>query len=153
MNKSILNYTTQKTVKQTVAEIINLLSDAHATAILTELDQGIPIAINFRIATEFGALSFRVPADIDGVFVALSRSQISQTKKTREHARRVGWRIVKDWLEAQLAMVRAGLVRLEQVFLPYAQDSGGRTVYDLMRESRFGSLALTDKSKEQTHQL
>ena len=36
-------------------------------------------------------------------------------------------------------MIEAGLVDLQQVFLPYAQDAKGRTFYELMREltSRF----------------
>lgn len=38
-------------------------------------------------------------------------------------------------------MIEAGLVDLEQVFLPYAQNQGGQTVYDVMSSQRFSSLA------------
>jgi hypothetical protein len=44
------------------------------------------------------------------------------------------------WLEAQLAMIDAGLVDLEQIFLPYAQDSAGQTVYEVVRAQRFSNL-------------
>ena len=37
-------------------------------------------------------------------------------------------------------MIEAGLVDLEQVFLPYAQDATGRTLYELMRERKFQPL-------------
>jgi hypothetical protein len=60
----------------------------------------------------------------------------------------VAWRIVKDWLEVQLAMVQAGLVKFEQVFLPYAQDpKTGQTVYEQLKEKQFSSLALTEGKK------
>jgi hypothetical protein len=66
--------------------------------------------------------------------------------RTKEQAARIAWRIVKDWLEAQLAMIEAGLVDLQQVFLPYAQDATGRTFYKLMRERKFQPLLLVSES-------
>ena len=42
-------------------------------------------------------------------------------------------------------MIQAGLVLTEQVFLPYAQDDQGRTVFEQIRERRFAGLLLTDK--------
>src|SRR6266446_8814999 len=68
--------------------------------------------------------------------------------RTKEQAARVAWRIVKDWLEAQLAMIEAGLVDLEQVFLPYAQNQSGQTVYDVMRSQRFSNLLLEEPKAE-----
>lgn len=43
---------------------------------------------------------------------------------------RVAWRIVKDWVEAQMALIESGLAELPEVFLPYAVKPDGRTVYD-----------------------
>jgi hypothetical protein len=37
-------------------------------------------------------------------------------------------------------MVQAGLVKLEQIFLPYAQDQGGVSMYEGLREARFSNL-------------
>jgi len=51
--------------------------------------------------------------------------------KTVEQAERVAWRIMKDWLEAQLAIIATEMVTLDQVFLPYMQGDDGRTVYEL----------------------
>jgi len=36
-----------------------------------------------------------------------------------DQSRRVGWRIIRQWLEAQLAIVETQMVTIEQVFLPY----------------------------------
>lgn len=56
-----------------------------------------------------------------------------------------GWRIIKDWLQAQLAIITIGMAKIEQVFLPYAQMKNGVTFYDTLRSSKFQALALTDK--------
>ena len=53
---------------------------------------------------------------------------------TPEHAERVAWRIVKDWLEAQLAIIRTEMVTLDQVMLPYMVGDEGHTVYELYRD-------------------
>jgi len=62
--------------------------------------------------------------------------------RRKEQAARVAWRVVKDWLEAQLAMIEAGMVDLEQVFLAYAQNPAGETIYEVMRSQRFSNLLL-----------
>ena len=58
-------------------------------------------------------------------------------RDTVEHAERVAWRIVKDWLEAQLAMIEADLVGLDEVLLPFLM-SGGRSLYEVITEQRKG---------------
>lgn len=41
-----------------------------------------------------------------------------------------GWRVIKDWLEAQIALIDAGMVEAEQVMLPYLiVDETGQTLY------------------------
>jgi hypothetical protein len=61
MKGPISHYTTEVPVKKTIAEINALLAEAKASAILTDLNDGEPVAISFRIQTEFGLLSFMLP--------------------------------------------------------------------------------------------
>jgi hypothetical protein len=146
--RSILNYTTEVSVEKTLGEISRLLTRAKASAILTEFDDGTLTGLSFRIGTEFGVLTFRLPARVEAVFTMLQRSEaIPRRFRTREQAARVACRIIKDWLEAQMAMIQAGLVKLEEVFLPYAQDETGRTVYDTLRDKRFSGYPLTGQTK------
>jgi hypothetical protein len=141
----ILNYTTTIEVQKTVGEISAMLGRAKATAILTELEEGIVSAISFRIKTEFGVLTFRLPANTQRIYQVIARNRlITPRMRTKEQAARVAWRIVKDWLQAQLAMIEADLVDLEQVFLPYAQNAAGQTVYDVMKSQRFSNLLLEE---------
>jgi hypothetical protein len=58
----------------------------------------------------------------------------------REQATRVAWRILKDWIEAQLALIQTGMVSVEQVFLPFAQSSSGKTLCEVLRERKFAQL-------------
>ena len=53
--KSIANYTTSIAVDKTVAEISKLLAAAKATAILSELENGQPVAVSFRIKNELAS--------------------------------------------------------------------------------------------------
>ena len=48
----------------------------------------------------------------------------------------MAWRILKDWIEAQLAIVQAGLVTIDEVMLPYLRMSADKTLYAVMREQR-----------------
>lgn len=148
MGKSILNYTTQISAEKTVSEIQSLLAGAGATSILTEFSDGVLFAISFRISTLFGIMSFRLPASVDKLLLVIEKDRhIPARLKTMEQSSRVAWRIIKDWLEAQLALVRVQMVRMEQVFLPFAQDSEGVTVYERLSDSKFSGLTLTESRK------
>ena len=49
--------------------------------------------------------------------------------RIEEQARRTAWRITKDWVDAQLAIIETKMVTTAQVFLPYAVTNDGRQVY------------------------
>jgi hypothetical protein len=53
--------------------------------------------------------------------------------QTREHAADVAWRVVLNWLEAQLALIAADMAKLDQVMLPYLAVDGG-TLYEIIRD-------------------
>jgi hypothetical protein len=144
----LLNYTTTIDVGKTIGEIQSILARGKAEAILTEFDgAGNVTAISFRAPTKFGVVSFRLPCDVRAITQTLN-NQVQARKIPRRYlndtgqARRVGWRIIKDWLEAQLAIVELQMVTIDQVFLPYAQAPDGRTVYELLLDRKFDLLAL-----------
>jgi hypothetical protein len=146
---SIANYTTSISPEKTAGEITQLLAAAKATAILSEYNDGVLTAISFRIQTEFGILTFRLPVNVDGVHAILMRSnQIPRSLRNHAQARRVAWRILLHWLDAQLALIQAGLATLDQVFLPFCQDPAGVTLYERMRQAKFSGLLLDDIEKK-----
>lgn len=130
----LLNYTTQIDAGKTVAEIQSILSRSGAMAIMTEFDSNaVLVGITFRIATPFGPMSYALPCDIPAVLRILERQsrdgKVPKRLVTTDQAARVGWRIIKDWIEAQLALVQTQMVTLDQVFLPYVRTSNGETLY------------------------
>jgi len=48
----------------------------------------------------------------------------------------VAWRIIKDWIEAQLAIVEAEMVEMAEVFLPYAVTKSNKTLYQDVIENK-----------------
>lgn len=140
--KPILNYTTSISVDKTVAEIQQILSQCGDISVLTSYDRGIPSSISFRIEAHGGTLSFLLPAKIDNVLAILKSCAISKPLKTREQAARVAWRIIKDWVEAQVALVRAEQVELAEAFFPFVQLPSGETLYGASKLQGFSQLAL-----------
>lgn len=131
----LLNYTTSVPVNRTIAQIQGLLVEAGARAILTEYDEkGAPLGIAFTSETVAGQRQFVLPVNAKRVWGVLQRERVPPRYGTLEHAERVAWRILKDWAEAQLAIIRTEMVTLDQVMLPYMQAAPGRSVYDLYRE-------------------
>ena len=142
---AILNYTTQIAAEKTVAEIQSILAKAGAQQILTEYDSaGVLCAMSFRLFLPSGTLSFRLPANFEGVLNALKKDKrVAYRMKTPEQAARVAWRILKDWIEAQMAIVQAECADLTEVFLPYAQNNQGMTLYEQIKGNGF--IQLTDQ--------
>jgi hypothetical protein len=132
---SILNYTTQIEVERTLMEISRILTQHGATAILTEFDsEGEVAALSFRVRVDDREVAFRLPADWRPILTLLERDQkVPKKSKVKAQAIRVAWRIIKDWTEAQMALIETQMVTMEQVFLPYAIADDGQTVYEHLR--------------------
>jgi hypothetical protein len=149
----LLNYTTSISGEKTVSEIQAKLAQAGARQVLHEYDPlGNVSALSFRIQTQFGEIAFQLPANISAVEATLKKQARSGKIPRRfendpAQAARVAWRILKDWVEAQLALIETGMVTVEQVFLPYAQNAIGQTVYESLLEKRFTGLALPAPQK------
>jgi hypothetical protein len=82
-------------------------------------------------------MGFRLPCDWKPVFAILTKNakirpyqaRYDRWKSEQEmQAVRTTWRIVKDWVEAQMALVETQMVTTAEVFLPYAVMKDGRTL-------------------------
>jgi hypothetical protein len=144
----VLNYSTTINTDKTIGEIQKILSQGGAKKILMEYEKGIPIEISFQLETTFGLTSYKLPASIEKFYEVMKRTKIPNRLKTREQAARVSWRVIKDWLEAQLAIVQASLVTMDQVFLPYLQCSTGKTLYQAIKDQDKNFMpAITDRGQ------
>ena len=156
---AILNYTTTISVEKTISEIEKLLSESGANKILKEYDNDGNIeVISFKLLTEKGELPFKLPMNVESVMQVLNnqtgeyRPQVSrrggygqQVRKVPQRfyndydqARRVGWRIIKTWLESQLALFFLQMVKIEEIFLPYMYNPNtGKTMFQMLEKVNF----------------
>lgn len=133
----LLNYTTTVPVMKTVGQVQGLLVQAGARSIGTKYDDvGRITAIGFTVDTLHGTRAFTLPVDARRVLAVLERDRVNSRFQTEEHAERVAWRILKDWLEAQLAIIATEMVTLDQVMLPYMHSNDGRTLYELYKDQQ-----------------
>lgn len=134
----ILNYTTTINPLKTVGEIQEKLVKAGVVSISVSYDDiRQPDALVFAVLVRGELVNFKLPSNWQGVFNAMKRDRsVPPRYKSEDQARRVAWRIIKDWVEAQLAIIQAGLATLPEVFLPYAVMSNGLTVYQQFEQGR-----------------
>lgn len=143
----LLNYTTSISPQKTVMEIQSALAKAGASAIMANYDkEGNVIALSFRINADGKEIAFKLPTSWEPVQATLKRQRVSPKYQTPEHALRVAWRITKDWVEAQLAIIETQMVTTAQVFLPYAITHDGSTVYEYLAKNEHILLGAGDES-------
>lgn len=154
---ALLNYTTEVPASRSIAEITQILQEGGATALMFQygIDREV-VAITFQMPTTFGVLPFTLPAKVSEVIGTLNvqikeeTSRVNQRRNYRRkiplslynnkaQAERIAWRIVKDWLEAQIAMSSIGNAKFEQIMMPFVQIAG-KSFYQHMVDR--GSLGL-----------
>ena len=150
---AILNYTTEVPSVRTISEITSLLVRKGARSINSEYrEDGSIEAVAFVMLVGGFPVRFVLPNKVDGVqkvmlkdkpFHANHRcSRAEYEKRVKAQAERVSWRILKDWVEAQLALIESGQAEMGQVFMPYAvMAADGRTMYELFLENNQKRLA------------
>lgn len=129
----ILNYTTKIDFYKTITEITQILSKAGANKVVMDNENGLPVALTFTINWNGNMVAFALPCHHKGVLKAMHKNKkVARSQCTDEQALRVGWRITKNWVETQLAIVEAEMAELPEVFLPYAITKNGKTMYELI---------------------
>ncbi len=147
--------TTQIAPENTIAEINSLLVKAGAKQILTEYGPDKQVsAVCFMLEVKGTPLRFRLPCRWRAVQIILaSRSREYKNawnpqrkeealKKHEAQARRVAWRIVLRWVQAQLAFVETEMVKTEEVFMSYLQMPNGQTAFEMLEQKGFPQLEM-----------
>lgn len=135
---AILNYTTTIKASKTLSEIADILVEHGATSINTVYDPATkrPVSVRFGMDVDGDQLFYELPANYEGVSRAMLRDgKLKPAQRSMDHAVNVAWRIIKDWIEAQCAMNKAGVVEMSQVFMPYFLTAKGTTLFEEFKES------------------
>lgn len=130
---ALLNYTTTIGVYKTVGEIQEILVEHGARKIMSNYDdQGHIECLSFSIVTPNGERGVKLPANSKAIYEVLKQQKKSGKIKINPdyaQAERVAWRIIKDWLEAQMAILESQMVQIEEIFLPYMINNKGQTFF------------------------
>lgn len=127
---AILNYTTKIESEKTIGEIAAILVQHGATKISIDYANKVPTAVTFCLVMRGNMVGYALPANCEGVLRAMKNSRkIPNSQCNIQQAQRVAWRIVKDWVAAQCAIVQANVAELGEVFLPYAITRNGNTLW------------------------
>lgn len=141
----MLNYTTKIPHSVTTGECLSLLARAGASAVSIEFGKdAVPCGIGFRLDTPHGKRHFTLPVNIDGAHkILLEANKAGKLRgdghrqaslATRDRAADIAWRVIKDWLEATLALIAHGMADLTEVMLPYIHVGEDKTLYQAYRE-------------------
>lgn len=133
---ALKNYTTEVDAGKTVGEIQAILAKHGITAIQLEYEGGQAIGLKFSAFLLGQPQWFHISCNVDAVLAVLKNEKIGPKYQTREQAFRVGWRILKDLIDAQLASVAIKQVELTQAFFGFAVDASGNSAYGFFIENK-----------------
>jgi len=134
----IANYTTTVDALKTVGEIQGILVGHGARSILINYAKDKTIeSLSFIVETRHGDIPFRLPVDANAVLKVLEEQRVPPRYANYQQAVRIAWRIVRDWVRAQMALLETEMVKMEQIFLPYMVAKGDKTLYETMVDKGF----------------
>ncbi len=123
-------YRTRIDYEQTINEIQIKLRKAGARKIIFDYELELPTNITFNYPFKGDMMFFSLPLRFNGIGKLMKKQGIQGGDN---QAINIGWRIMKDWIVAQLALVDAEVAELPEVFLPYAVTKTGETMYERVK--------------------
>ena len=143
---NIKNYTSGIPANRTIGDIESLLIVAGATAVAKEVKEKTVVAVMFQLPCDGRSQTIRLPANVEAVQDWLWKEHVSgavRNKRTkddfREQAERTAWKIMLDWTQVQISLIKLKQADALQVFLPYIWD-GGQTYYEYLKGNKFKAL-------------
>lgn len=151
--KTLFMETTKVEVGRTVAEIQEILGNAGCVGVMTLYKDKEVEAVCFKIMFLDREIPFRLPARWEAVYKNfVDRRSTGRDKPKHKpdddiaQAKRVAWRQILRWVQAQLALVETDMVKVQEVFLPYVQTGiEGKTLYEQIENKGFKQLGYSGK--------
>lgn len=150
MDVTIKSFSTNINPDRTIMEIEKILSRFGAKAILKDYEGSSVKAISFYLEHEDQRIPFKLPMNIDKARGIVERVVDERTRSgarrlplkfkeepyRTEKARAVGWRIIRDWIHAQLSLLEMEFASPVEILLPYAYNPiKGKTLYELFSDN------------------
>ena len=124
---NLKNYTSSVSVVNSINKIEHRLVSAGATHIAKVYDDEKNVkGITFQIPVNDKSLIFKLPAKSESVFNVLwgeVRRPRPETKENiQQQAARTAWKLLSDWVDIQISLIKIQQVELLEVFFPYCWD-------------------------------
>lgn len=133
--RPLKNYSARLTTKplETIQEQLSY----HASSVQFHYRDGQAIALNFSMQINGHEISFRLPARIREVEIRLYGKDTKLNNIQKKQAYVTAWANIRDWVSAQIAMIDTGMVKAEEVFLPYLLNASNLTLFESMEKQQF----------------
>lgn len=134
---ALKNYSTEVPANRSIAEIQQMLQAAGLDGLMFNYEKGTGRieSLIFRIDMDGQPRGFKLPVRWREAKAKLMRDGIRKAGKDDEYCYRVAWRIIRNWLEQQMALLEIEMVDLGEIFLPYTVQRGGKTLYENILEN------------------
>ncbi|MDD5501939.1 MAG: hypothetical protein PHH26_00555 [Candidatus Thermoplasmatota archaeon] len=150
---SLKNYTSSVSASRSISYIEEKLVQHGAKQILKLYDGKQRVSgICFIMLYEGAEIPYKLPARLPECEKILRQNLSSRTRpetiqKLGEQAERTAWKILLDWVDAQMALIELSQVEMMEVFLPYVYDYQKRqTYFEALKEKGFKALLPAGKT-------
>ncbi len=132
---SLKNYESRSPLPNIFSAIEKTLSTHGAKQIIRDYDkQGRIISISFVVETSKGVMGIKLPARFDKVEQIFNEQGI---RYKEDQPYRTAWATIRDWVDAQMALIDWEMVKPEEVFLPYGITKDGQTYFEALESRGF----------------
>jgi hypothetical protein len=139
---ALKNYTSEG--RGTFEKIQKVLASHGANKIMYDYGpDGQLTAITFGLEINGQTMGFRLPALTENVVQIMYGGedrwgrQKKITQAQRDQAYKTAWANIRDWIDAQMALIDTRQVKLEQVFLPYLIVKDNETLFEQLERKQF----------------
>jgi len=153
----IFRETTQVPAERTAAEIVTELVKAGASQVNTEYANGDIVGLRWIMRIDGVDRLFTMPARVEPVYKLMEKrakehavyswGKPQQIAELKAKARRVAWRQLLAWIQAQLAMTECGMADRLEVFFAYVNSNEGQTLFDVFRGGGLKALPPAGKTQ------
>lgn len=142
---NLKNYTSEVPAVTSMGKIETALVEAGATDISKKYENGVCVAVRFRMIINNMPMFFELPARVENcyrvLYAEVKRPQADTKDRVRKQAERTAWKIVCDWVLIQLSMIMLEQAEPMQVFLPFVWDPvKEETYFDKLKSGGFKAL-------------
>jgi hypothetical protein len=139
----IKNYTSSVPSNRSVSHIEERLAAHGAQSVVKQYGEDRRLAaVSFFMRIGDRLVPFRLPArtaQVEQIFKArVKKPRRGTLEKLSEQAERTAWKIISDWVDAQMALVELQQAEIAEIFMPYMwSERLGKSYYQIAEAQGF----------------